>query len=74
MGTPHEKRLLGRAEVCAILGIGPTMFWQLVGSGALRSIRVGNRRKVPVELIEQFLQDRLAAEDARGNHQCAHPK
>lgn len=43
------------------LGLGRTKTWELVRSGALETVRVGRRRLVPVDAIDQFVEQLHAA-------------
>lgn len=56
---PITRRLVSVEEAAAAIGIGRTFAFALIGSGALRSVRVGKRRLVPVEAIDAYV-DALA--------------
>jgi excisionase family DNA binding protein len=48
--------LLVRPEdVTRVLGIGRTKVYELIRSGALRSVRVGGLRRVPVAALDEFV-------------------
>jgi excisionase family DNA binding protein len=48
--------LLVRPEEAAqVLGIGRTKVYELIRSGALRSVRVGGLRRVPVAALDEFV-------------------
>jgi excisionase family DNA binding protein len=48
--------LLVRPEDAArVLGIGRTKVYELIRSGALRSVRVGGLRRVPVAALDEFV-------------------
>jgi excisionase family DNA binding protein len=56
--------LLVRPEDAArVLGLGRTKVYELMRSGALRSVRVGGLRRVPVAALDEFVA-RLEAEAA----------
>lgn len=56
--------LLVRPEDAArVLGIGRTKVYELIHSGALRSVRVGGLRRVPVAALDEFVA-RLEADAA----------
>ena len=56
--------LLVRPEDAArVLGVGRTKVYELMRSGALRSVRVGGLRRVPVAALDEFVA-RLEAEAA----------
>ncbi|MEZ5842761.1 MAG: helix-turn-helix domain-containing protein [Hyphomicrobiaceae bacterium] len=50
-------------DTCRLLGIGRTLVYQLLGSGALQSVRIGRRRLVLVASIDALLASRTG-EDA----------
>ena len=54
-------------EAAERLGIGYVKCFELIGTGELRSIRVGSRRLVPVTALNEFVEHKLAeaAEPAR---------
>lgn len=43
------------AEAARILGIGRTHLYELIGTGALRSVRLGSRRLIPIAALEECL-------------------
>jgi excisionase family DNA binding protein len=48
--------LLVRPEDAArVLGVGRTKVYELIRSGALRSVRVGGLRRVPVAALNEFV-------------------
>jgi excisionase family DNA binding protein len=48
--------LLVRPEDAAqVLGIGRTKVYELIRSGALRSVRVGGLRRIPVSALDEFV-------------------
>lgn len=56
--------LLVRPEDAAqVLGIGRTKVYELIRSGALRSVRVGGLRRIPVSALDEFVA-RLEADAA----------
>lgn len=54
------KRLISVAQVLAELGIGRTLFYELVALGRLKTVRIGRRRFVQAEALEAFVAN-LAA-------------
>lgn len=65
-----EPRVLLRVEEAAHrLGIERTLMYELVGSGAVESVRIGRLRRIPVDCLDEFVT-RLRAgweeEDADG--------
>lgn len=48
--------LLVRPEDAAMaLGVGRTKVYELIRSGALRSVRVGGLRRIPVSALAEFV-------------------
>jgi len=63
-GTPSDRRLVYSVEEAAeLLGMGRTFIFQLVASGEIDSIKIGNRRRIPRDAIERYLE-RLRAEQS----------
>jgi excisionase family DNA binding protein len=60
-----ERLAYSVPEALHALGIGRTAFYQLVESGAIRTVKAGGRRLVPVAAIHAFLEDG-ATESTRG--------
>jgi len=56
LAPPTQKRTLTVEEAAAQLGIGRTVCFGLVASGALRSLKVGRRRLIPAEAVDEFLE------------------
>lgn len=52
--TPQPRTLRVR-EVIATYRIGKTKLYELIGSGELRSFKLGGTRLIPVEAIEELL-------------------
>jgi len=51
------KKLYTPEEAAELLSIARTRCFQLMGSGRLRSIRVGKVRRVSAEAIDQFIAE-----------------
>ena len=60
---PDAQQLYSRSEACRILNIGLTKYSELIGSGELRSLRIGRSRKVPSSEIERFIRAKLEETD-----------
>jgi len=58
------KLLLTPEEAAAALAIGRTKVYELMGSGQLRSVRVGACRRIPEVALREFVA-RLLENDAR---------
>jgi excisionase family DNA binding protein len=56
LSIPVNERLnVSLAEACQIIGIGRTRLYEIINDGALRTIRIGKRRLVPVAEIRDFV-------------------
>lgn len=42
-------------DAAQVLGIGRTKVYELIRSGALRSVRVGGLRRIPVSALDEFV-------------------
>jgi excisionase family DNA binding protein len=60
-----EPQLLLNVEQAAEkLGIGRTAAYQLIQSGALRSVKIGRRRLVPATAPDEYVNKLLASDEA----------
>lgn len=57
--TITGKEILTREEVMEILKIGRSTFYKLLQTGELKGFKEGNRYKVPVESIEEYVDKRM---------------
>ena len=56
----HENtKILTREEVMDILKIGRSMFYKLIQEGQLKGYEDGNRYKVPVYAVEEYIRNRM---------------
>jgi excisionase family DNA binding protein len=55
--------LLTAKEAAAVLGIGRTKLYELLGAGAIESVRIDGCRRVPREAVEEFVA-RLRSKEA----------
>ncbi len=53
------REILTREEVMEILKIGRSTFYKLLQAGELKGFKEGNRYKVPVESIEEYVNKRM---------------
>ncbi len=60
-GRKLDKLLLSLPEFCEATGIGPTLGKKLVREGSVVSVRIGDRRLIPVTEARAYV-DRLVAE------------
>jgi excisionase family DNA binding protein len=56
-----DCELLSPQEAARRLSLGKTRFYELLGSGAIPSVRVGKLRRVPTRALRAYV-DRLVAE------------
>jgi excisionase family DNA binding protein len=61
----EKERLLKVPQVADRLGLGVASVWLLVSSGELPSLTIGRSRRVPESAVDQYIKDRLAANDAQ---------
>ena len=54
-----EKEILTREDVMEILKIGRSTFYKLLQTGELKGFKEGNRYKVPVESIEEYVDKKI---------------
>jgi excisionase family DNA binding protein len=50
-----DKLLLRAEEVAELIGVGRTKVYELIGSGLIRSVKIGNCRRVPRVALEEFV-------------------
>lgn len=50
----HAELLLTVAEAAARLGIGRTLMYELIGTGAIPSVRVGRLRRIRAADLEAY--------------------
>jgi excisionase family DNA binding protein len=63
METSSNAVAVDLAEACRRLGIGLSSGKNLVSSGALRTIRCGRRRLIPVKELDRWVTHQLAASE-----------
>jgi excisionase family DNA binding protein len=54
-----EKLLLDIPTAAARIGVGRTLFYELIGRGDILTVRVGRRVLVPSEALKDFVQRRI---------------
>jgi len=62
--TPDRKMLCRVEEVAAMLSIGRTAAWELVRKRQLKSVKIGRTRSVPLQALEQYIQQLMDGEAA----------
>lgn len=60
-GARAPDRLLDVESAAGALSIGRSALYSLIGSGELRSIRVGRRRLIPAASIAEYIAERQAS-------------
>jgi excisionase family DNA binding protein len=58
-----EKLLLRPEEVAELIGVGRTKVYELMGSGLIRSVKIGGSRRVPKSAVDEFVATLLSAND-----------
>lgn len=54
--SPLDPRLaVSPAEAARLAGIGRTTLYEALGSGALRSLKIGKRRLITIEALKDWL-------------------
>ena len=48
-------KLYSEADVRRLIPIGHSKYYELIGSGALRSVRIGRRRLVPASAVDEYI-------------------
>jgi excisionase family DNA binding protein len=57
--------LLSVPQACSAAGIGTTMMYELLSSGAIRSVKVGRRRLIERDSIKRWQASLIANEGLR---------
>jgi excisionase family DNA binding protein len=56
----HSEPLANQIpEVCRRLGIGRTLLYEIIKSGQIRTIKIGNRTLVPESELRRFVNAQL---------------
>lgn len=53
-----EKILLRPMEAAQLIGIGRTKMYEMVASGELPSIHIGRARRIPVNALNKWIDER----------------
>ena len=54
-----ELKLLTADEAARLLGVSRSFFYPLVMGGSVRSIKLGRRRLIPAEALDEFVASEL---------------
>jgi excisionase family DNA binding protein len=52
---PIDRMLLTVEESAAVLGIGRSLMFELIGSGTIETVRVGRLRRVQPEALRRYV-------------------
>jgi len=64
--TEHRRRrLLDMGEFAYTLNVGRSTAFAIVLSGQVRSVKIGNKRLVPADAVDEFIQALEAGEPVR---------
>lgn len=63
--TTTRALLVSIKQASEMLSISRSVIYQLMDAGQLKPIRIGRSVRLPVEQLEQFVADRVAAVEAR---------
>ena len=69
--SDHE--LLSPAEAARRLSLGKTRFYQLLGSGAIASVRIGTLRRIPTRALRAYVDALIADQLGEGACDDGHP-
>lgn len=58
-----EPMLYSVAQTAEATGLGRTKIYDLMASGAIVAVKVGNRRLIPAESLREFVADLVAASE-----------
>lgn len=57
-------RLLTVPQVADRLALGQVTVWELIRTGELPSVKIGRSRRIPEDVLEKFVAERLTAGNA----------
>ena len=56
-----QKKLLTVEEASEMLGLKRTQVYALIMRGELASVKIGRARRVPIWVLDHFIEEQLAA-------------
>ncbi len=56
----NEKLLLRPEEAFEAIQVRTAKGWRMIANGELPSIKIGGLRRVPVEALQRWVQDKMA--------------
>ena len=51
-----DRLLLRPEEAAEVLGLGRSKIYELMGTGAIESVRIGGCRRVPMAALDAFIE------------------
>lgn len=60
--VPPEKLLVDVETAAVMLSLHRSRIFPLIKAGALRSLKIGKSRRIPVEELARFIKAQMAAE------------
>jgi len=60
VATP-TKQFFSIIEAAEYLNIGRSLMYRLIGSGEIKSIKIGHRRLIPIDALNEFIERAKAA-------------
>ena len=63
---PPPRVVLTVEQAAEALGIGRTLMYELVGTGAVESVRIGRLRRIPAEALWDFVDGLRSTAGAGG--------
>ena len=58
-----DVKLLTVAQAATMLSLGRSKAYELVMKGDIRSITIGRSRRIPVQALDEFIQERVSDSD-----------
>jgi excisionase family DNA binding protein len=58
----ETKLLLSPDETCEMIGVRRSTLYQMLDAGEIPSIRVGRLRRIPLDRLRAWIDERLVAE------------
>jgi len=57
---PSHLQCLTVPEVAKLLGVGRTTVYQLLGAGAIQSVKIGSAKRVLVLSVREYIQKQIS--------------
>ena len=62
--APAERVAVSPGEAAKLIGVGRTKIYELISSGALRSVKVGARRLITMTALQEWISSLESNADA----------